>query len=89
MISVYVLAEHFTDEQTAGPFEHWRHDHHFEADGRGGTVMRDVIDFGAPFGPLGTIAEIVALHLYMTRLIQARNQHLKAATESASVAGAP
>ncbi len=74
---------YFVDEQVAGPFRHWRHAHHFEPDGNGGTVMRDVVDFAAPLGPLGIIAERTVLNWYMPRLIRIRNVHLKAAAEAA------
>src|SRR5882724_12863235 len=70
---------YFLDEQVTGPFKRWRHGHHFEPDGNGGTVMRDIVDFNAPLGPLGTIAEIIVLSRYMPRLIRVRNNHIKAA----------
>ncbi|RSM44013.1 cyclase [Amycolatopsis balhimycina DSM 5908] len=74
---------YFVDEQVTGPFARWHHAHHFEPDGNGGTVMRDVIDFAAPFGPLGTIAERTVLGWYLPRLIRLRNDHLRRAAETA------
>ncbi|OXM63597.1 SRPBCC family protein [Amycolatopsis vastitatis] len=74
---------YFVDEQVAGPFARWHHAHHFEPDGDGGTVMRDVIDFAAPFGPFGRIAERTVLGWYMPRLIRLRNEHLRRAAEAA------
>jgi ligand-binding SRPBCC domain-containing protein len=73
----------FVDEQVAGPFARWRHAHHFEPDGNGGTVMRDLVDFAAPLGPLGTVAERTVLDRYMPRLIRLRNDHLRKAAEAA------
>lgn len=73
---------YFVDEQVSGPFQHWHHAHHFESDGRGGTLMRDVIDFAAPLGILGTIAEIAVLRRYMLRLIRIRNDHVKAVAQT-------
>jgi ligand-binding SRPBCC domain-containing protein len=73
----------FVDEQVAGPFARWRHAHHFEPDGTGGTVMRDLVDFAAPLGPLGTVAERTVLDRYMPRLIRLRNDHLRKAAEAA------
>lgn len=67
---------HFVDEQQAGPFRQWRHAHHFEADGSGGTVMTDVIDFAAPIGVLGNLADATVLGWYMPKLIRSRNAHL-------------
>ena len=43
--------------------------------------MRDIIDFEAPLGPLGLLAEAVVLNRYMPDLIRQRNQHLKASVE--------
>jgi ligand-binding SRPBCC domain-containing protein len=73
---------YFVDEQVRGPFRLWRHAHHFEPDGCGGTLMRDVVDFAAPLGPLGTIATLAVLNRYMSRLIRVRNDHVKAAAEA-------
>jgi ligand-binding SRPBCC domain-containing protein len=83
LISAYDPPGCFVDEQVAGPFKLWRHAHHFEPDGNGGTRMRDVIDFAAPLGPLGTVAELTVLNWYMPRLIRGRNGHVKAAAEGA------
>ncbi|MFI0027709.1 SRPBCC family protein [Streptomyces albidoflavus] len=87
-ITAYGHPTHFVDEQTAGPFHHWRHAHHFTPDGQGGTLMRDEIDFRAPFGPLGRLAERAALDRYMARLIRERNEHLRVVAEG-EAGGAP
>jgi ligand-binding SRPBCC domain-containing protein len=73
---------YFVDEQVKGPFKRWHHAHYFEPDGDGGTLMRDVIDFAAPLGPLGIIAERTMLDWYMPRLIRVRNDHVKATAEA-------
>lgn len=83
LISAHEPPGCFVDEQVTGPFKRWHHTHRFEPDGTGGTVMHDVIDFAAPLGPLGTVAEFLVLNRYMTRLIRARNQYVKAAAEAA------
>lgn len=47
---------HFTDVQVKGPFRTWRHRHGFEAavrDGRGGTIVRDDLEFDLGFGAVG------------------------------------
>ncbi|WP_424532319.1 SRPBCC family protein [Sphaerisporangium viridialbum] len=85
-ISAYDRPGFFVDEQVSGPFKHWHHAHRFKSDGHGGTVMRDVIDFAAPLGPLGTIAEVLALRRYLPGLIRARNQHVKQVAETAPTA---
>ncbi|WP_214104803.1 SRPBCC family protein [Acrocarpospora catenulata] len=70
----------FVDEQVAGPFRRWHHAHYFEASGEG-TLMRDTVEFEAPFGPLGRLAELLVLRRYMVKLIMLRNQHIKRITE--------
>lgn len=76
-ITAFDAPGYFVDEQVAGPFRYWRHEHHLEPDGRGGTVMRDVVEFAAPLGPLGRLAERVVLDRYLRRLIRIRNEHLR------------
>lgn len=73
---------YFVDEQVKGPFKRWRHAHHFEPDGHGGTVMRDIVEFAAPLGPLGAVAEVVALNRYLPALIRLRNEHVRAVAEA-------
>lgn len=81
VISACDAPARFVDEQVAGPFRRWWHEHRFEDDGDGGTVMRDVVEFAAPLGVLGRIAEKAVLRRYLTALIVRRNRHLKAVLE--------
>ena len=81
-ITAYDPPAAFVDEQVAGPFERWRHSHAFGPDGAGGTLMRDTVEFAAPLGPLGLVAEALVLDRYLRRLIRRRNAHLKAAAEA-------
>jgi ligand-binding SRPBCC domain-containing protein len=67
---------YFVDEQERGPFKRWHHAHYFAPDGAGGTVMRDIVEFTSPCGPLGSLVERLVLRTYMIRLIQSRNQYL-------------
>ncbi len=46
--------ERFVDEQRAGPYAMWHHEHHF-GDIEGGTEMRDIVHYAVPGGPLGDI----------------------------------
>jgi ligand-binding SRPBCC domain-containing protein len=48
--------EAFVDAQISGPYRCWWHEHRFESDGRGGTLMVDEVLYTPPFGPLGRIA---------------------------------
>jgi ligand-binding SRPBCC domain-containing protein len=76
-ISAYHRPERFIDKQEHGPFKRWHHAHYFTPDGGDGTVMRDVVDFAAPLGPLGALAEGLVLRRYMINLIERRNQYIK------------
>ncbi|MFE4836411.1 SRPBCC family protein [Arthrobacter sp. NPDC056691] len=72
---------YFVDEQVRGPFRRFRHVHEFSED-PAGTIMVDRIDFAAPFGPLGRLAEKLFLARYLRRLIETRNRHLTAAARA-------
>ena len=75
-ITSYDRPRSFVDEQESGPFKRWRHAHHFEPDGAGSTIMRDVIDFASPLGPVGGIVDRLLLSRYMPHLIRIRNAYL-------------
>lgn len=48
--------EYFCDEQRAGPYRIWHHEHFFEAQGGKTTRMRDLVTYALPFGLAGRIA---------------------------------
>lgn len=73
----------FVDEQISGPFKRWWHEHEFIADGNV-TRMIDRVEFAAPFGVLGRIAEKLVLDRYLERLIRRRSQWLKCELEGRS-----
>ena len=68
---------YFVDEQVRGPFLRFRHVHEF-SEVPAGTVMVDRIDFAAPFGLVGRVAEKLFLARYLRKLIETRNLHLTA-----------
>jgi ligand-binding SRPBCC domain-containing protein len=43
----------FADRQVSGPFASWYHRHRFLDDGRGGTLLRDEVEYVPPLGWLG------------------------------------
>jgi ligand-binding SRPBCC domain-containing protein len=47
-ISVWSPPSEFVDVQVRGPYRRWRHTHSFEQ-ARGGTVVRDSVEFEVPF----------------------------------------
>ncbi|MCW2932699.1 MAG: cyclase [Actinomycetia bacterium] len=82
-ITEYAYPSRFVDEQQAGPFRQWWHEHTFAAaDGR--TCMVDVVEFRSPLGLAGAMADRLVLGRYMPRLLRQRNAWLKAALEARS-----
>ncbi len=75
-ISEFEAPLRFVDEQTRGPFKQLKHTHEFESRGANQTLMRDIIEFAAPWGVLGKIAEpVVGWHL--RRFLEERARGLK------------
>ena len=68
-IDVWEPGVRFVDRQLEGPYRLWHHTHTFEPDGES-TLMRDVVRYALPLGPLGELARTV--------LVQARpGAHLR------------
>jgi ligand-binding SRPBCC domain-containing protein len=58
----------FVDEQLRGPYALWHHTHTFEPSPDGdGTLMRDVVRYALPLGPLGEVAR----RLFVARDLEA------------------
>ncbi|OOB92124.1 SRPBCC family protein [Rathayibacter sp. VKM Ac-2630] len=76
-ITAFEAPHRFVDEQVRGPFAHFRHEHRFEADGTG-SVMIDRLEYSAPLGPLGRIAEHLVVTRHLHRLLQERGEFLAA-----------
>ena len=49
LISAWEPPFRFVDEQVRGPYTFWHHEHTFEPQG-GGTLIRDIVDYGVPGG---------------------------------------
>ncbi len=75
----------FVDEQLRGPFKRFRHVHRFESVASG-TRMIDEVEFAAPLGVLGTLAEKAVLHRYLPKLIAERNDYLRQRLEGSGPA---
>ena len=74
----------FADEMTEGRFKTLKHVHEFEGatrNGKNGTLMRDTLQWTSPFGPLGTLADILLLRRHLQKILTRRNQRLKALLE--------
>jgi ligand-binding SRPBCC domain-containing protein len=54
-IEVWEPGRRFVDVQVRGPYRRWQHTHLFEPQG-GGTMVRDIVRYELPLGPLGELA---------------------------------
>ena len=80
-ITAFDRPHYFRDSMVRGAFGQFDHDHYFdEVDG--GTLLRDVFAYRAPFGAAGWLAERLFVTAYMRRFLLARLQELKAMAES-------
>ncbi len=75
-ITAFDRPHSFVDEQMRGPFKRFHHLHVFNDLGDGTTEMLDEVEFAAPLGPLGIIAERAVLGRYLPHLIDLRNREL-------------
>ncbi len=70
----------FTDEMVRGAFKSMRHVHQFEESG-GATVMIDTLDWRAPLGPLGGLADRLFLERHMRWFVETKQGALRAIIE--------
>jgi ligand-binding SRPBCC domain-containing protein len=67
----------FADVQLRGPYRHWHHTHTFEARD-GGTLMRDVVRYSLPLGPLGRLARALVVRRDLDRIFDFRRDAVAA-----------
>ena len=65
-----------------GQFRAFCHDHHFDELQPSQTRMRDVMEFAAPFGPIGLVVERLVLKRHMLQLLLRRNECIRRTAES-------
>jgi ligand-binding SRPBCC domain-containing protein len=65
----------FVDVQVTGPYALWHHTHTFSPCD-GGTLMRDVVRYAIPFGPLGELAHRLFVARDVERIFAFRQQEL-------------
>lgn len=73
----------FVDRQLRGPYAVWHHRHTFEAAGEG-TIVRDEVDYGLPFGPLGELAHRLFVRRDLDRIFAFRHEAAKRALARAA-----
>ncbi len=78
-IEEWVPGERFVDVQLRGPYALWHHTHEFEADGEGGTLMRDTVRYALPGGPLGEVAHRLFVARDLAAIFDFRTERVRAA----------
>ena len=79
LISEFQWNDHFCDEQTRGPLAYWKHCHHISAetrDGIAGSLVTDKLTYALPLGPLGDLANFVAIRFQMKATFAFRQRRL-------------
>jgi ligand-binding SRPBCC domain-containing protein len=74
----------FADRQVSGPFVLWIHHHRFLDDGAGGTILRDEVDYEAPFGTLGRMLGDGFIRRKLSRMFEYRHTKTRVILESLS-----
>jgi ligand-binding SRPBCC domain-containing protein len=64
--------ESFVDSQIKGPYALWRHTHSFEEKGPRQTMMRDLVEYGIPYGALGRIAHALFVERWLKKIFDYR-----------------
>ncbi|MCE3281485.1 MAG: hypothetical protein K0Q66_222 [Chitinophagaceae bacterium] len=75
------IPTYFRDEMIEGDFSSIEHDHFFR-EVTGGTEMKDVFRYEAPYGIFGKLASRLFLTAYLKKLIRERNGIIKTQAES-------
>ena len=68
--------KYFIDEQKKGPYNLWRHQHHFN-EIKGGVEMTDIVDYRNPFGFIGEIANSLIVRKKLKRIFEYRFQKIE------------
>lgn len=67
---------YFVDNQKSGPYKFWHHQHIFK-EIKNGTEMTDIVNYAAPFGFLGKMAENLFIKKKVEEVFNFRNEKMK------------
>jgi ligand-binding SRPBCC domain-containing protein len=67
---------YFIDNQRVGPYKLWHHRHFFK-EVEGGIEMTDIVHYKAPFGIIGSLAEILFINRKVKSIFDYRNRVLQ------------
>jgi ligand-binding SRPBCC domain-containing protein len=63
----------FVDRQIRGPYRLWHHRHEFTAVA-GGTLVRDIVHYALPLGPLGRLGHALLVRRDLERIFDFRRE---------------
>jgi ligand-binding SRPBCC domain-containing protein len=66
----------FVDVELRGPYKLWYHTHSFTSE-RGGTTIRDQIRYALPLGPIGALANRLAVCRDLERIFEYRVERVR------------
>lgn len=66
----------FVDEQRIGPYKIWHHEHHFQKTEKG-VLMTDLLNYEAPYGPLGNLLNRIWIRKQVQQIFDYRFQKLQ------------
>lgn len=67
--------EYFIDNQKSGPYRFWHHQH-FLKEIEGGVEMIDIVNYAAPFGLIGVLAEKIFINKKVRGIFEYREKKL-------------
>jgi ligand-binding SRPBCC domain-containing protein len=82
LIDRYDRPRYFRDVMIRGHLRSFEHEHFFEPTADGHTLMRDRLNFSAPFAVVGLPLERFLLRRYLTKFLQQRNAMIRRVAES-------
>ncbi|MBK7812435.1 MAG: SRPBCC family protein [Saprospiraceae bacterium] len=68
--------KYFVDEQRKGPYKIWHHEHHLIPQDDG-ILMRDIISYQVPFGPLGDLLNAMMIQKKIEGIFKFREEKLR------------
>jgi ligand-binding SRPBCC domain-containing protein len=76
----------FVDEMVKGAFRRLRHEHEFLPHAEG-TLMRDILEWESPLGPIGRLADALFVRKHMTWFVTMKQRELKRLIERQKAEG--
>ncbi len=74
-ITHVVPQTYFVDEQRVGPYSLWHHEHHIKAVDEG-VLMKDIVSYQPPLGPLGLLANALVIRRKLEQIFDFRTKAL-------------